>query len=204
METNFLGLLATVLAVFVPTVFLLTLYIQTSSREEGQSSRLVGCAFCMFLIKRCDIIGDPDFEEHEEDCEPETGKPLVMNQGFDAVRSKTGSESHVVSLTIKGLGYSDKSDPMLIDEDWDDVGFRLARNFRRLLTGLMRDTFQRAEYRDRGVFVFFFDLEFEQDIPKLKHSFSRLLGSLKSVSPEFHHLVSGGTSRIPQIDVEVY
>jgi hypothetical protein len=38
----------------------------------------------------------------------------------------------------------------------------------------------------------------------LKHSFSRLLGSLKSVSPEFHHLVSGGTSRIPQIDVEVY
>ncbi|MFO0209500.1 MAG: photosystem II reaction center protein PsbM, partial [Pseudanabaena sp.] len=27
METNFLGLLATVLAVFVPTVFLLTLYI---------------------------------------------------------------------------------------------------------------------------------------------------------------------------------
>ncbi|MFN5967700.1 MAG: photosystem II reaction center protein PsbM, partial [Pseudanabaena sp.] len=26
METNFLGLLATVLAVFVPTVFLLTLY----------------------------------------------------------------------------------------------------------------------------------------------------------------------------------
>jgi photosystem II PsbM protein len=39
METNFLGLLATVLAVFVPTVFLLTLYIQTASREEGQSSK---------------------------------------------------------------------------------------------------------------------------------------------------------------------
>jgi photosystem II PsbM protein len=39
METNFLGLLATVLAIFVPTVFLLTLYIQTSSREEGQSSK---------------------------------------------------------------------------------------------------------------------------------------------------------------------
>ena len=37
METNFLGLLATVLAVFVPTVFLITLYIQTASREEGQS-----------------------------------------------------------------------------------------------------------------------------------------------------------------------
>ena len=39
METNFLGLLATVLALFVPTVFLLTLYIQTSSREEGQNTK---------------------------------------------------------------------------------------------------------------------------------------------------------------------
>ncbi len=39
MEVNFLGLLATVLAVFVPTVFLLTLYIQTASREEGQQSK---------------------------------------------------------------------------------------------------------------------------------------------------------------------
>ena len=39
MEVNFLGLLATVLAVFVPTVFLLILYIQTASREEGQQSK---------------------------------------------------------------------------------------------------------------------------------------------------------------------
>ncbi|MBD2188942.1 MAG: photosystem II reaction center protein PsbM [Oscillatoriales cyanobacterium CG2_30_44_21] len=39
MEVNFLGLLATVLAVFVPTVFLLTLYIQTASREEGQANK---------------------------------------------------------------------------------------------------------------------------------------------------------------------
>jgi len=39
METNILGLLGTLLALFVPTVFLLTLYIQTSSREEGQSTK---------------------------------------------------------------------------------------------------------------------------------------------------------------------
>jgi photosystem II PsbM protein len=39
MEVNFLGLLATVLAVFVPTVFLLALYIQTASREEGQANK---------------------------------------------------------------------------------------------------------------------------------------------------------------------
>ncbi len=35
MEVNFLGLLATAMALIVPTVFLLTLYIQTASREEG-------------------------------------------------------------------------------------------------------------------------------------------------------------------------
>ncbi len=35
MEVNFLGLLATVMALIVPTVFLITLYIQTASREEG-------------------------------------------------------------------------------------------------------------------------------------------------------------------------
>ncbi len=36
MEVNFLGLLATAMALIVPTVFLLTLYIQTASREEGK------------------------------------------------------------------------------------------------------------------------------------------------------------------------
>jgi photosystem II PsbM protein len=35
MEFNFLGLIATALAVFVPTAFLLILYIQTASRDEA-------------------------------------------------------------------------------------------------------------------------------------------------------------------------
>ncbi|NKB17945.1 photosystem II reaction center protein PsbM [Pseudanabaena sp. PCC 6802] len=35
MEVNSLGLIATALAVFVPTVFLLILYIQTASRQEA-------------------------------------------------------------------------------------------------------------------------------------------------------------------------
>ncbi len=39
MEVNFLGLIATVLAVFVPCVFLIVLYLQTSSREEAGGPR---------------------------------------------------------------------------------------------------------------------------------------------------------------------
>lgn len=31
-------------------------------RSEGRSERLLGCGTCLFLIKRCDIIGDPDYE----------------------------------------------------------------------------------------------------------------------------------------------
>ncbi|MEM1239679.1 MAG: photosystem II reaction center protein PsbM [Cyanobacteria bacterium P01_H01_bin.26] len=35
MEVNNLGFVASILFVFVPTVFLLILYIQTSSKETG-------------------------------------------------------------------------------------------------------------------------------------------------------------------------
>jgi hypothetical protein len=31
-------------------------------RNEGKSERLMGCPECLFLIKRCDIIGHPDYE----------------------------------------------------------------------------------------------------------------------------------------------
>lgn len=34
-------------------------------RSEGKSERLLGCPSCLFLIKRCDIIGDPDYEDGE-------------------------------------------------------------------------------------------------------------------------------------------
>ncbi|MEM6425838.1 MAG: photosystem II reaction center protein PsbM [Cyanobacteria bacterium P01_H01_bin.119] len=36
MEVNNLGFVASVLFVFIPTVFLLILYIQTSSKNTGQ------------------------------------------------------------------------------------------------------------------------------------------------------------------------
>ncbi|MGF1574745.1 MAG: photosystem II reaction center protein PsbM [Cyanophyceae cyanobacterium] len=35
METNFLGLLGTVLVILVPAIFLVILYVQTASRGEG-------------------------------------------------------------------------------------------------------------------------------------------------------------------------
>ncbi len=34
METNSLGLLATLLAIFVPAIFLVILYVQTASKED--------------------------------------------------------------------------------------------------------------------------------------------------------------------------
>jgi photosystem II PsbM protein len=39
MEVNFLGLVATALAIFVPTAFLLILYIQTASRDEEAAKK---------------------------------------------------------------------------------------------------------------------------------------------------------------------
>jgi len=35
MEVNFLGLIATAMALIVPTAFLLVLYLQTASRQEA-------------------------------------------------------------------------------------------------------------------------------------------------------------------------
>ncbi|MGQ9838196.1 MAG: photosystem II reaction center protein PsbM [Cyanobacteriota bacterium] len=35
METNYLGILATILVVLVPAIFLVILYVQTSSKSEG-------------------------------------------------------------------------------------------------------------------------------------------------------------------------
>ncbi|MFN3359918.1 MAG: photosystem II reaction center protein PsbM [Pseudanabaenaceae cyanobacterium] len=39
LEVNYWGLVATILAVFVPSVFLIVLYLQTSSREEAGGPR---------------------------------------------------------------------------------------------------------------------------------------------------------------------
>ena len=36
-------------------------------RSEGVSDRLMGCPSCLFLIKRCDIIGHPDYTPQVRD-----------------------------------------------------------------------------------------------------------------------------------------
>lgn len=42
-----------------------TLKAAVYKRSEGKSERLLGCSLCLFLIKRCDIIGDSDYEDGE-------------------------------------------------------------------------------------------------------------------------------------------
>jgi hypothetical protein len=42
-----------------------TLRAAVYKRSEGKSERLLGCPSCLFLIKRCDIIGDADYEAGE-------------------------------------------------------------------------------------------------------------------------------------------
>jgi hypothetical protein len=34
-------------------------------RQEGRSDHLLGCPSCLFVIKKCDLIGHPDYHEHE-------------------------------------------------------------------------------------------------------------------------------------------
>ena len=57
-------------------------------RMEGKSDHLMGCPHCLFLIKRCDIMGHSDYVEPEVPG----ATPVVaewdetMDQGFDSVR----------------------------------------------------------------------------------------------------------------------
>ncbi len=39
-------------------------------RSEGVSERLLGCPECLFLIKRCDIIGHPEFVDPDAPMDP--------------------------------------------------------------------------------------------------------------------------------------
>ena len=40
-------------------------------RQDGQSDHLLGCKQCLFLVRREDVIGHPDYENSEfEDAEP--------------------------------------------------------------------------------------------------------------------------------------
>lgn len=55
-------------------------------RSEGRSERLLGCPSCLFLIKRCDIIGDPDYDEYIEEADTEEG--LLASKSKTAYRVK--------------------------------------------------------------------------------------------------------------------
>jgi len=37
-------------------------------RQGGQSEHLLGCPHCLFLIKKCDIIGHPDYVDYEAEA----------------------------------------------------------------------------------------------------------------------------------------
>lgn len=49
-------------------------------RSEGKSERLLGCPSCLFLIKRCDIIGDADYEDGEYVEESDTAEGLLAGK----------------------------------------------------------------------------------------------------------------------------
>ena len=67
-------------------------------RSEGQSHRLLGCPSCLFLIKPCDIIGDPGYGDHDHH-DHAGGDDLIaewdgtMNQGFDLVQNVKSADA---------------------------------------------------------------------------------------------------------------
>lgn len=72
-----------------------TLRAAVYKRSEGKSERLLGCPKCLFLIKRCHIIGDPDYEAGEYieealdgDSALEAGWSGEMNQGLNLLQEK--------------------------------------------------------------------------------------------------------------------
>lgn len=76
-------------------------------RAEGASDRLFGCPSCLFLIKACDIVGGPDWqdpsgatltvddENHilaaKKDDDKEADWDGKMDQGFDSLSKKAAS-----------------------------------------------------------------------------------------------------------------
>jgi hypothetical protein len=57
-----------------------TLKAAVYKRSEGKSERLLGCPNCLFLIKRCDILGDPDYEDGEYVEEADTADGLLAGK----------------------------------------------------------------------------------------------------------------------------
>lgn len=84
-------------------------------RSEGKSERLLGCPSCLFLIKRCDIIGDADYEDGEYVEESGTAEgmlagkkaaqaPSIMGTDWEYSKSKRQwtweKDPHVASFIV--------------------------------------------------------------------------------------------------------
>jgi len=86
-------------------------------RQDGQSHRLLGCPSCLFLIKRQDILGDPDYVEEEVDeAGIEAEWDGTTDQGFDEVqqvqRVKQAADDAPATLTVKFSRRGDGADSM--------------------------------------------------------------------------------------------
>ena len=64
-------------------------------RSEGKSERLLGCPSCLFLIKRCHIIGDSDYEEGDYVEELGTAEGLV------AGKTAAGTLTHDIWVDVQ-------------------------------------------------------------------------------------------------------
>ena len=169
-------------------------------RSEGKSEKLLGCPSCLFLIKRCDIIGDPDYEDGEYVAESDTA------EGADLVAGKKASEKDTIAITFEGDGWSRGSHHMLEGETWDEVGTRLARGFDVYLTSYLASVYTHTKYKGRGVFQMFFEAP-KDDAEKILDAFERCLGRefQDHASSEYSYLVLGppDQERVPHLKLEV-
>lgn len=90
-------------------------YLRPASYEmsEGQRVHVLGCPQCLFLIKRCDIIGDPDFEEHGEPEAP-LGREMVVRfhpRCHDGAQSLANMLAYIQQVASWGHSFSIVVDP---------------------------------------------------------------------------------------------
>ena len=172
-------------------------------RSEGKSERLLGCPSCLFLIKRCDIIGDADYESGEYIEDALAGDEMVLEAG----KKNAGMMSRIL-FTFQCEGWSRGRHPMLDEgERWDDVADRLAREFKAFLSGDLRRAFIRAEHKGEGRIVVSLEAS-QDDIGELDDDLTNVLtyiGSGSRSDQDFKFLILGppGSHRVPVLTAEV-
>ena len=94
-------------------------------RSGGKSERLLGCPSCLFLIKRCDILGDPAYEpgdyvgEDEEVHFPKTAKDDVKTRELVVTFGVNGDAAEGLSKMmayIKKIGDPGHSFGIIVDQ----------------------------------------------------------------------------------------